>query len=101
MPSSRRLRLTQEARDDLRDLLQYTFETWGRNQCDTYRALIRRTLRELAQYPGLGRKREELGADLRSFPAGQHVVIYLLNDQELVVTRIMHSGMDIEDDLYG
>ncbi|MGH2530689.1 MAG: type II toxin-antitoxin system RelE/ParE family toxin [Thermomicrobiales bacterium] len=101
MPSSRRLRLTQEARDDLRDLLQYTLETWGRKQRDSYRALVLRTLRDLATFPGLGRKRAELGADLRSFPVGQHVVIYWLNDEELIVTRIMHSRMDIDDDLDG
>jgi toxin ParE1/3/4 len=99
MPSSHKLHLTQEARDDLRDLLQHTLETWGRRQHDSYRTLVLRTLRNLAHVPGLGRKREELGADVRSFPVGQHVVIYWFNDQELVVFRIMHSRMDFENDL--
>lgn len=99
MPSSRKLRLTSEARDDLRDVLQYTLETWGRKQRATYKARILRTLRELARFPGLGRERNELGVDMRSFPVGQHLIVYRVDDKELIVTRIMHSRMDVEDEL--
>jgi plasmid stabilization system protein ParE len=36
MPSSRKLRLSLEARADFRDVLQFTQETWGRGQRDAY-----------------------------------------------------------------
>ena len=95
MPSSRRLRLTPEAADDLRDLLQYSLETWGQRQRDTYRALIHRALRDLARFPDLGRGRDELAPGLRSHPVGQHVVIYAVSDKELVVVRILHGRRDL------
>ena len=99
MPSGRKLRLTSETRDDLRDVLHYRIETWGRRQRATYKARILRTLRELARCPGLGRERHELGDDIRSFPVGQHLIVYRQDDKELIVIRIMHSRMDVEDDL--
>ena len=101
MPSSRRLRLTPEARDDLSDILQYSLEMWGRAQRDRYRALIQRTLRNLARFPDIGRQRDELGEGWRSFPVGQHLVFYWTTDRELIVARIMHSGRDAASELSG
>ena len=90
--------MTPEAADDLRDLLQYSLQTWGRRQRDTYQALILRALRDLARFPGLGRNRDELGPGLRSHPVGQHVVIYAASDTELVV---VHGRRDLADELGG
>ncbi|MBA3528471.1 MAG: type II toxin-antitoxin system RelE/ParE family toxin [Propionibacteriaceae bacterium] len=79
--------------------MQYTLETWGRRQRATYKARILHTLCELAQFPGLGRERTELGEDMRSFPVGQHLIVFRVSDKELIVTRIMHSRMDVEEQL--
>lgn len=99
MPSShrlRRLRLTPEAEDDLREILQYTQETWGLRQRDTYRAMVKRTFRHLARFPGLGRLRDELSPNLRSYPLGQHLIFYEVVADGLIILRILHSGRDIK-----
>jgi len=98
MSSSRRLRLTQEARDDLRHLLRYSLQTWGRPRRDAYRILIDRAFRELANDPELGRSRDEVSLGLRSFPVGQHIVYYRVRDDVLIVSRITHRRQDIEDE---
>lgn len=77
MRSSRRVRLTAEARDDLRDLLQYTYERWGREQRDAYRARIQRTLSTLARHPDLGRSRDEILPHLRSYAMDSYLIFIL------------------------
>ena len=93
--------MTPEAADDLRDVLQYSLEMWGQRQRNTYQALIVRALRDLARFPGLGRTRDELGPGLRSHPVGQHVVIYAVSDEDLIVVRVLHSRRDLPVDLEG
>lgn len=98
MPSGLQQRLTLEARDDLREILRYSLRAWGRGQRCAYKTRILDALRELARYPGLGRERHGLGKDVRSFPVGRHVIIYLATDDELIVLRILHTRMDIDDE---
>lgn len=97
MPSSRRVRLTSEAQDDFRDILQYTRETWGVKQRDTYEARLKRGLRNLATFPEMGRARTDLGPGLRSFPIEHHLVIYRVDDDAVRVVRIVHGRRSPED----
>jgi toxin ParE1/3/4 len=92
----RRIVFTVNSRQDLSDILLYTAQQWGRAQRDTYRTLIRNTLRTLAQTPELGRSRDELSAGLRSHAVGSHVIFYWTNDREIVIAHIFHSRRDIE-----
>jgi toxin ParE1/3/4 len=97
MPSSRKLRLTAEARDDFRDLLQYTLQRWGREQRDSYKTLMQRRMRELTTYPELGRSRDEFFIGCRSLVVEQYLVYYLVTDTELLVARILHAKRDAAD----
>ena len=98
MPSSRRLRPTPEAEADLASLLQYSAETWGEQRMASYAALLLSVLRDLAEFPGLGRQRDELRPGLRSYPAGQHIVFYRVSGDELIVRRIIHSRRDVDQE---
>ena len=98
MPSSRRLRFTPEAEDDLRQVFRYTLETWGPRQRDTYRALAWRTFRHLARFPGLGRLRDELAPNMRSYPLGQHVIFYEVVPDGINIRRILHSARDAKNE---
>ena len=99
MPSSRRVRLTSEARDDLRELLQYSLQRWGATQRDEYKVLIRRSLRDLAEFPGIGRSRDDLAPGLRSHPVGQHIVFYRVTGNTLLVRRIIHHSRAIDAEI--
>jgi toxin ParE1/3/4 len=94
MPSGRKLRLSVEAQDDLRDLLQYSLQRWGWQQRDAYKSKIQRRLRDLATYPDLGRARDEYFPGCRSLPVEQHVVYYPVTETEILVTRILHAKRD-------
>ena len=50
----------------------------------------------LAEFPYTGRAREDLQAGLRSFPVGQYVIIYTIDDGDVQILHIFHGRQDIE-----
>jgi toxin ParE1/3/4 len=54
-------------------------------------------LQNLAESPYMGRNREELMQDLRSFPLGAYVIFYRPTKDGIEVIRVLHSARDTED----
>jgi toxin ParE1/3/4 len=51
----------------------------------------------LARHPYLGRSRsEDFGIGSRSFPVGEYVIVYCVEDGDVLVLRVAHGGRDIE-----
>ena len=50
----------------------------------------------LATHPFMGRAREELVKNLRSFPLGRYVIFYLPDTKGITVVRVLHSARDID-----
>ena len=50
----------------------------------------------LATQPLMGRTREELAADLRSFPFGRYVIFYMPVQDGIDVVRVLHSARDVD-----
>jgi toxin ParE1/3/4 len=44
----------------------------------------------------MGRAREELAADLRSFPFGRYLIFYAPVDEGIDVVRVLHSARDVD-----
>lgn len=44
----------------------------------------------------MGRARDELAADLRSFPFGRYVIFYAPTKDGIDVVRALHSARDID-----
>ena len=49
----------------------------------------------LASHPLIGKVREELAKEMRSFPIGRYVIFYLPEANGITVVRILHSARDI------
>lgn len=86
--------LAPQAEEDFTDILQYTFETWGKAQVFVYRTVLDKALLTIQQNPNIGQPRKELPHH-RLFPAGQHLIIYRATEQAVYVPRILHERMDI------
>ncbi|MBZ5525140.1 MAG: type II toxin-antitoxin system RelE/ParE family toxin [Acidobacteriia bacterium] len=51
----------------------------------------------LARHPYLGRARgEDFGVGTRSFPVGEYVVVYCVEDTDVLILRVAHGRRDIE-----
>ena len=54
----------------------------------------------LATHPLLGELRPELGDNLRSFSAGQHVIYYQVIRGRVRVARVLHGSRDVTGLVY-
>lgn len=61
--------LSPQAEDDFADILQYTFETWGRHQVYVYRDVLDKALLTIQKNPQIGHRKMELSPQHRTFPA--------------------------------
>lgn len=50
----------------------------------------------IATQPLMGRARNELAANVRSFPFGRYVIFYSPNEDGIDVVRVLHSARDID-----
>ena len=48
-----------------------------------------------SQYPYAGRRRDDLRPGLRSFAAGDHVIIYRVEEDRIVIAHVFHGSRDI------
>ena len=51
---------------------------------------------KLGEFPGIGRSREELGSNLRSYVIGKYVVFYREMAAGVEIVRVIHGARDIE-----
>jgi toxin ParE1/3/4 len=64
-------------------------------KADSLLERIDRKIKTLAENPDIGRKRNELLMDLRSFPVGNYLIFYRSINQGIEVIRILHGARDI------
>lgn len=88
------LDLSREAEDDLRDILQDTYEKWGENQVAIYEAILDKALSSLLANPRIGHQRPDLSSDYLAVRAGHHFMIYRISDKIIYVVRVLHERMD-------
>ncbi len=51
----------------------------------------------LARYPYIGRRRDEdLRPGLRSFLAGEYVIIYRIQDEDVLILHVIRASRDVE-----
>jgi toxin ParE1/3/4 len=52
----------------------------------------------LAGHLYLGRPRDDdFGIGLRSFPVGEYVIVYLVEDKDVLILRVVHGRRDMEE----
>ena len=56
-------------------------------------------IRQLARFPLIGRARPEFGDELRSVLVRNHVVLYFIDESELIILRVIDGRMDIDPEL--
>ncbi len=49
----------------------------------------------LAQYPRMGRSRDDLRPGLRSFAVGEYVIVYSIENEDVEILRVFHGRQDI------
>jgi toxin ParE1/3/4 len=92
-----RFELASPAAADLLDIVRYTHQRWGGAQAQRYREELELALQHLSLTSDVGRKRDAIAPGLRSLPVAQHVAFYIQRKDRILVLRILHPRMDVED----
>lgn len=91
----KRLFLSAEARQDLREIWTYTARTWGRDQADRYALGIRAMFTRLVAGQAVSRSADQVQSGLRKVPVGRHVVFFRETEERVEVVRVLHERMDV------
>ncbi len=94
-PRRRTVGFTARAEDDRDAIFEAGIEQWGEERAASYIARLYRALSEIAEYPEIGRAREDMRPGVRSLRVEEHVVYYRITRQEIRVTRILHRRQDL------
>src|SRR5580698_9109819 len=89
---NRRIELSQQAKEDFRDILSYTLTTWGEAQLAKYRASINDALQVILHNPSTGRS--SVKPSLKVLAVEHHRIFYRTIDDTIYVVRILHERMD-------
>lgn len=90
--------LTNKAIDDLSKIWDYTYEVWSENQADKYYYELLSACQEIAENHNIGRNYIEINKEIYGIKSGQHIIFYrVLKNNEIEITRILHSRMDIKN----
>ena len=87
------------AKSDLVEIWDYIAED-SEARADAFIDRIDKKFRTLAQRPGMGRLRDELSVDLRSFPVGRYVIFYRPLSNGVNIVRVLHSARDLDTDFF-
>ena len=90
-------RLAPQARAELADIWSYIVKEVGNAvAADKVINAITERFRLLSQYPRFCRAHHDLPPGLGSFPVGQYVIIYTINDEDVEVLHVLHGRQDID-----
>ena len=89
-------RTTRYAKQDLRSIVRYTIDNWGKTQAAAYVELISLAYQSIAANPFLlgSKSRDDLASRCRTFRCGKHVIFYRLRNDTVEIARILHESMD-------
>jgi toxin ParE1/3/4 len=98
MPSnqSKLLLLSNEAHDDLQDILQYTLQTWSEHQAILYKEKLNNAFKSIIDNPEIGRKKDNYFAGCHCFSVGKHIIFYRIDSVSIQFVRILHESRDVD-----
>lgn len=94
-----KLRLTPQARRDLRDIQAIGLLTFGALATRKHMGGFDRIFGLLRMHPRAGQSRPEYGRNIRSFSHHPHRLIYQLDGSNILIVRILHFARDVDDAL--
>lgn len=90
-----KLFISDEATADLADIWAYISRD-SPDAADSFVDRLWHRCGQLAEMPGIGRRRDELLPGLRSMPEGRHLIFYRLRPGQVEIVRILSAYRDVE-----
>lgn len=94
-----RFQLTNKAYNDLKAIAKYTQTTWGVEQRSEYLSRLDQSFHLIAENIGIGRNCDHIRSGYYSYPVGKHLVFYKVEEEMVLIVRVLHQNMDIKRQL--
>ncbi len=85
------------ARGDLREAWVYFRERWGLRRANGYIRELDSVIQQVGDNPMLGQACDDVRPGYRRHPAGSHMLFYEIRDDAVVIVRVLHQQMDVEN----
>ncbi len=56
---------------------------------------LRQRCRQIAEFPGIGRRRSDLRSGYRSVTEGEYIILYVASSDTVEIVRVLHGKRDI------
>ena len=89
-----RYRLSRNAEDDLIAIYRTGAQAFGISQAESYFAGLEEAFAFLAAYPRAARERLEIDPPVRAHPHKSHLIVYIIEETDILVLRIRHARED-------
>lgn len=89
-----KLRLSADAKADLRDIANYGAERWSEAAAFTFLTEIYEAFELLERHPDIGRPRDDVWPGSRAWLLRGYLIYYVHAGNEVAVGRIMHGSAD-------
>lgn len=87
-------RYSSDANTDIEEIALYIYDL-NPVAANHFLDALEQTCELLADHPGIGRLRPELGDNLRSFPVGNYLIFYVPSLKGIDVVRVIYGGRDL------
>lgn len=87
-------RRSKAADDDIAAIAEYTIEAFGVEQAISYRNGLIEAFKFPAEFPRAARERLEIDPPVRAHPYKSHIVIYVIEGDDVLILGIRHGRED-------
>jgi len=87
-------KLSRKAEEDIARVYVEGARLFGPRQAAAYHAGLEQMFTVLAEHPRLARERDEITPPVRVHPYRSHIVIYVIEGDDILVVRVRHGRED-------
>jgi len=87
---------SKEAENDLVEIYRYGFINYGENKADLYIEALKEKCQFLADVPNLCPDRDEFNPPVKIHHHRKHLIIYVIENYDILIVRVLHDRMDIQ-----
>lgn len=92
---SAQFRLTKPAIQDIEQIADYIANQSGFDRADRFLNKLDAKFAKIAQFPNLGRQRDEILPGLRSIPMDKYLILYMVIEQNVEIFRVVNGYRDL------
>ncbi len=90
-------KLSYLTQDDIDNIWIYTFEQWSQVQANKYFKELFKTIDIICKNPEIGYPIHQIKEDYGIKKFKSHLIVYKFYNQKILIVRVLHKKMDIEN----